>query len=176
MAVLELVLFSLEVNYIFPWRSVRLENGQGQTCTSNIFLVILSCPDEKGDSRSQRNPHLRVRSLQQVCSWDGLGMALTWAGLLGSRTWCQWPVTVCLQSSRGSGRGKAQNLITWKIFVLSRDRSMVLWNWVLKRCQEIVLLGENLSNLLSQKILWFILCLDFELVQSFAWRKLWGLD
>lgn len=41
---------------------------------------------------------------------------------------------------------------------------------------ETVTLGENPSNLLSKKILCFILPLDVDLVQSFGWRKLWGLD
>lgn len=43
-------------------------------------------------------------------------------------------------------------------------------------CQEVVILAENPSNPLSQKILCFILPLDFELVQGFRWRKLRGLD
>lgn len=66
-----------------------------------------------------------------------------------------------------------QNLLTWEVSLLARDRCRVLWNQILKQCQEA---GENPSSLLSQKILFFILSLDFELLQGSRWRKLWGLD
>lgn len=71
------------------------------------------------------------------------------------------------------GRGEIQNLITWEASVLRRGRCRVLWNQILKQCQEA---GENPSSLLSQKIHCFILSLGFELLQGFRWRKSWGVD
>lgn len=110
--------------------------------------------------------------------WDGLEKGWVWGVTdpdqwdpLQGRSWCWCPAMPCLQSSQG--QGEAQNLITWEVSVLRRDRCRVLWNQILKQSQEA---GENPSSLLSQKILCFILSLDFELLQGFRWRKLWGLD
>lgn len=79
-----------------------------------------------------------------MCSWDGLEigwdrLALAWANSLEVITWSQRPVTVHLQSSQGGGQGETEvhNLITWKVFVLSRDRNRVLKNQILKWCWKL---------------------------------------
>lgn len=70
--------------------------------------------------------------------------------------------SIC-RAPRDEGNAGFNNLGIKESPVLRRGRCRVLWNQVLKQCQEA---GENPSRLLSQKILCFILSLDFEPLQG----------
>lgn len=98
---------------------------------------------------------------------DGAGVALgsesLWKAGAGAEPSHGRALCSICRAPRDEGNTGFNNLGIKEFPVLRRGRCRVLWNQVLKQCQEA---GENPSRLLSQKILCFILSLDFETLQG----------